>query len=608
MDYHRIRLLIALCFISSYGIAQEADTYEIWEVIPGAIETAYSEEQKELNANGELQRVSKVSEPTLRVFLPEGILDNPAPAMLICPGGGYSHLAIDKEGYRVAKWLNSIGVAAMVLKYRLPSDQLMVNKKIGPLQDAQQAIRYIRAHAKQWNIDSNRVGVMGFSAGGHLAASLATMYDKPTYKNEFSSQRANPDFSVLVYPVISMEDQFTHKGSQENLLGKKASKSLKKSFSPYTLVDSKTSPTFLVHATDDNAVPVANSLSYYQALIDAEVPAEMHIYNDGGHGFGMGNTRSNKQWTKALKLWLQAIGMLNNQHVFLFSYFKGNGEDGLHYAYSTDGFTWKALKGDTSFLTPNIGQQKLMRDPCIIKGGDGNYHMVWTCGWTEKGIGYASSKDLIHWSDQQYIPVMEHKTNARNCWAPEITYDNETGVYMIYWATTIKGEFPQTQSTKENAYNHRMYYTTTKDFKTFSKTELLYEPGFNVIDASIVADNGRYIMFLKDETREPAAKNIRLAYSEQLTGPYSEASAPITGDYWAEGPTSLKLNNTWIVYFDKYIDKHYGGVQSSDLENWEDISDKLSFPKGIRHGSVIEIPVQEFLRNFKSFVDAPQKQ
>src|SRR5690606_10051873 len=150
--------------------------------------------------------------------------------------------------------------------------------------------------------------------------------------------------------------------------------------------------------------------------------------------------------------------------------------------------------------------------------------------------------------------------------------------------------------------------TTTKDFKTFSKTELLYEPGFNVIDASIVVEDGGYIMFLKDETREPVAKNIRIAYSEQLTGPYSEASAPITGDYWAEGPTSLKLNDKWIMYFDKYIDKHYGGVQSSDLKEWDDISDKLSFPKGIRHGSVIEISAQEFLKNFKPFVNAHQKQ
>ena len=606
-SYHRIVLLISFCLMAYCGTAQKTDIFKIWENIPGAIEMADVDQQNEFNGNSELQRVSKVTEPTLGVFLPDQVLETPSPAILICPGGGYSHLAIDKEGYKVAKWLNSIGVAAMVLKYRLPDDKLMSDKSVGPLQDAQQAIRFIRAHARQWNIDAERVGVMGFSAGGHLAASLSTMYDKRTYTNELSLWHARPDFSVLIYPVISMEDQFTHKGSQENLLGKKASKSLKKSFSPNTLVDSKTPPTFLVHANDDKAVPVENSLSYYQALKDFNVPAEIHIYKNGGHGFGMGNTMANKKWTMAMKLWLESIGVLNNQKVYLFSYFKNNGKDGLHYAYSIDGLRWKALKNDTSFLTPNIGQERLIRDPSIIKGGDGNYHMVWTCGWTEKGVGYASSKDLIHWSDQQYIPVMEQEGKARNCWAPEITYDQGSGIYMIYWATTIEGKYPQTQSTKENAYNHRIYYTTTKDFKTFSKTELLYEPGFNVIDASIIAEDGRYIMFLKDETREPVAKNIRIAYSEQLTGPYSEASAPITGDYWAEGPTTLKLNDKWVVYFDKYIDKHYGGVQSSDLKNWEDISDKLSFPQGIRHGSVIEISSQEFLKNFKPFMNAYQK-
>jgi len=277
-------------------------------------------------------------------------------------------------------------------------------------------------------------------------------------------------------------------------------------------------------------VPVENSLLYYKALKESDVSAEIHIYKDGGHGFGMGNTVTNKQWPAALKYWLAANEILSNEKIYLFSYFKSNGEDGLHYAYSTDGFTWQALKGDNSFLTPHIGKEKLMRDPCIIKGGDGKYHMVWTCGWTEKGIGYASSMDLIHWSDQQYVPVMEHEENARNSWAPELTYDHESGTYMIYWATTIKGAYPATASSEENGYNHRIYYTTTKDFKTFSKTALLYEPGFNVIDASILYDNGRYIMFLKDETRVPAAKNIRIAYSDNLTGPYSQASAPITGD------------------------------------------------------------------------------
>lgn len=279
--------------------------------------------------------------------------------------------------------------------------------------------------------------------------------------------------------------------------------------------------------------------------------------------------------------------------VYLYSYFKGNG-DGLHLAYSADGYHWEALKQDTIFLKPKVGNDKLMRDPCIIRGKDGLFHMVWTVSWNEKGIGYAHSEDLLHWSEQQYIPVMEHEAGARNAWAPELTYDEERDEYMIYWATTITGLYPETQSEEENAYNHRQYYTTTKDFKTFSKTRLLYEQGFNVIDAAIVKDDNRYLMFLKDETREPPQKNIRIAESSDIRGPYSPAGAPITGDYWAEGPTVLKLDHAWLVYFDKYTEKQMGAVQSTDLQNWTDISDQISFPEGMRHGSIFKVSAEEF--------------
>jgi hypothetical protein len=279
--------------------------------------------------------------------------------------------------------------------------------------------------------------------------------------------------------------------------------------------------------------------------------------------------------------------------VYLFSYFKGNG-DGLHLAYSLDGYNWKALKNDSIFLKPTAGNDKLMRDPCIIRGADGKFHMVWTVSWNEKGIGYASSEDLLHWSEQQFVPVMAHEPNARNTWAPELTYDEKKKEYMIYWATTITGLYPETQSEEESAYNHRMYYVTTKDFKTFSDTKLLYEPGFNAIDATIVKDKNRYVMFLKDETRKPAEKNIKIAYSKNLTGPYSAASAPITGNYWAEGPTTLKLGNKWIVYFDKYIDHQMGAVESEDLKNWTDISEEITFPEGMRHGSIFKVTKAEF--------------
>jgi predicted GH43/DUF377 family glycosyl hydrolase len=188
---------------------------------------------------------------------------------------------------------------------------------------------------------------------------------------------------------------------------------------------------------------------------------------------------------------------------------------------------------------------------------------------------------------------MHHEPNARNCWAPELFYDRGEDEYMIYWATTISGRFPETDSSSESAYNHRMYYCTTKNFENFSKTRLLYDRGFNVIDASIHKVNGEYIMFLKDETKFPEVKkNIKIARSQELKGNYSEASGPITG-HWVEGPTAIKLDSGWMVYFDRYRQHHMGAVWSEDLVNWTDISDRIEFPTGTRHGTVFKIGEDE---------------
>jgi hypothetical protein len=300
-----------------------------------------------------------------------------------------------------------------------------------------------------------------------------------------------------------------------------------------------------------------------------------------------------------LFLFIKCVANAQTDSVYMFSYFNNNGKDGLHLAYSHDGFKWTALKNDGSFLKPVLSKDSLMRDPCIIRGTDNLFHMVWTVSWNQRGIGYSSSSDLINWGTQQYIPVMQQEDSARNCWAPEITYDAEKKQYMIYWATTIAGKFKM-DTIVENGYNHRMYYVLTKDFKTFSKTKLLYDKGFNVIDATIVPASRKFIMFLKDETRIPPQKNIKIAVSKKINKGYSNASVPITGNYWAEGPTTLQLNNTWIVYFDKYRDHKYGAVQSDDLINWTDISDKISLPKGIRHGSIFKISKAEFDAYFKS--------
>lgn len=277
------------------------------------------------------------------------------------------------------------------------------------------------------------------------------------------------------------------------------------------------------------------------------------------------------------------------EKAYIFSFFKGNGEDGLHLAYSRDGLTFTVLNNDRSFLQPVVGISKLMRDPCIIRTPDGIFHMVWTAGWTEKGIGYAFSKDLINWSEQKYLIVMEKEKEARNTWAPEIFYDKKLKQFTVFWATTIPGRFPDTEKTGDTGYNHRIYFTTTKDFVSFTETRLFYDHGFNVIDATIIKQGRTYVMFLKDETRNPPQKNIRIATAEKLNGPYSPPSQPITGNYWAEGPTAIKTGGRWIVYFDKYTEKKYGAVASKDLKSWEDISDQVKFPGGTRHGTIFEV-------------------
>jgi len=275
--------------------------------------------------------------------------------------------------------------------------------------------------------------------------------------------------------------------------------------------------------------------------------------------------------------------------VYLFSFFQGNGENGLHLAASRDGMNWQVLNNNQTFLNPKVGKDKLMRDPCIIKGNDNKFHMVWTVSWNERGIGYANSTDLINWSEQKYIPVMHHEADARNCWAPELFYDSKSKQYLICWATTIPGRFPDTDSLGDDGYNHRMYYTTTKDFVDFSETKLFYDKGFNVIDATLIKKNEKYIMFLKDETLKPKPeKNIKIAESHHLFDNWSEASESITKN-WVEGPTVMKINDEWIVYFDMYTKHRMGAVSSSDLIHWTDISDKINFPDGTRHGTVFKV-------------------
>lgn len=276
--------------------------------------------------------------------------------------------------------------------------------------------------------------------------------------------------------------------------------------------------------------------------------------------------------------------------VFLFTYFVGNGEDGLHLAWSEDGYKWTALKGGKSYLTPQIGKkEKLMRDPSVVRGPDGVFHLVWTSGWHENNFGHASTRDFLTWSEQQEVPVMAGEPAAQNTWAPEVIWDPVRAEYLIFWATTIPGRFPETEGASESKLNHRLYATTTKDWKIFTPTRLFSDPGFSVIDATFLPGTGRPVLIVKDETVNPPKKHLRLARGETVAGPWKEFAAPFTRD-WVEGPTAIRVGGAWLVYYDVYREHHYGAVRSHDLKTWEDVTTAISIPKGARHGTMIEVP------------------
>lgn len=274
----------------------------------GSIPNYINSENKETeNISGGILRISKVSIPGYQFFRSE-INPTSAPCVIICPGGGYGILASGHEGTDVAKFFNSIGVHALVLKYRIPSDEHQVDRKIAPLQDAQQAIMLVRKNATDWGVDPSRVGVMGFSAGGHLASSLATHYnDRKIVADKSISFR--PDFQILIYPVISFS-KISHGGSRNNLLGKDTSAENIDYFSNELHVNKFSPPAFMVHAKDDGVVSIRNPIQYHERLISSSVESNLVVYEEGGHGFGMNNTASTQPWTDALKKWMYKIAVL----------------------------------------------------------------------------------------------------------------------------------------------------------------------------------------------------------------------------------------------------------------------------------------------------------
>ncbi len=277
--------------------------------------------------------------------------------------------------------------------------------------------------------------------------------------------------------------------------------------------------------------------------------------------------------------------------VYLFSFFRGNGEVGLFLAWSRDGLKWTELKPPgKSFLEPAVGG-KLMRDPCLTLGPDGTFHLVWTTSWGKPAVfGYANSRDLLTWSEQRAIPVMEHEPDVENVWAPELFYNTNKGEWIVFWSSTVPGKFPETAQSGDR--NHRIYCTTTKDFVSFAPSRLFYDGGFNVIDATLLAARGKFYLIVKDETRYPPKKNLRIAIGKSPEGPFGPASPAISTNTWVEGPSAIQIGTEYYIFFDHYVEpRYYGAVKSADLEHWQDVSHQVVFPRGARHGTVLKVPL-----------------
>ena len=272
------------------------------------------------------------------------------------------------------------------------------------------------------------------------------------------------------------------------------------------------------------------------------------------------------------------------QKVYMFSTFREPADQGLYLAYSYDGLRWNDLGGP--WLAPQVGAQKVMRDPSVVRAPDGTFQLVWTSSWRgDLGFGYAHSKDLIHWSPQKLIPAMAFDTATVNVWAPELFYDQYQKAYIIIWASTIPYKFEK--GIEEENNNHRMYYTVTKDFETFSATKLFLDPNFSVIDAVIV-ERGKedYVLVLKDNTRPE--RDLKVAFGPSPLGPFTHISPPFTGKF-TEGPSVLKKDGAWYIFYDAYQQKQYGVSRTTDFIHFEDVSSQAHLPEGHKHGTIFEV-------------------
>ncbi len=305
-NYKLMKYLFIALFLSATLLQAQDFKLPLWEdKIPNY---KANNEKEQVATDWGIDWITLVEKPTIEVYLPAKN-SSTGQAVVICPGGGYVGLAYDWEGTDIAKWLNSKGIAGIVLKNRLPSVNSNMVPHQSPLMDAKRAIRLARHHAKDWNIEDGKIGIMGFSAGGHLAATLGTHFEEDQGGSDVIDQLScRPDFMALIYPVISTTADFMHKGSRDYLLGKDASQDLIRFYSNELHVGNHTPPTFLMHAGDDMAVPVENSIVFYQALKEKNIPAEMHIYPEGGHGFSLAVGKDYlSTWPDRLADWLKKI-------------------------------------------------------------------------------------------------------------------------------------------------------------------------------------------------------------------------------------------------------------------------------------------------------------
>lgn len=280
------------------------------------------------------------------------------------------------------------------------------------------------------------------------------------------------------------------------------------------------------------------------------------------------------------------------EHCYLFAYFTDNDRDGLHLAWSMDGFTWDVINGGRSVLQPDQDSHNVLRDPFLAWGPDGFFHLVWTMDWTGTAIGYARSADLIHWSAPRFLPVMENEPATLNCWAPEFVWNEARQEYLIFWSSAVTNRFRETLTRGSELSNQRLFCTTTKDFQNFTTTRLYFDPGFSLIDATMLAEGGMYHLIFKDETDQPGRKSLRRATAASPYGPFGEVSAPFSPS-GVEGPAVFKVGSDYVAYFRQYSNPgRLGALKSPDLKRWENVTERLSMPgnTGVHQGTVLELP------------------